>query len=367
VTKILTVIGARPQFVKSAPVSAALAPIAREIIVHTGQHYDPEMSDVFFQELGLKSPEYNLNVGSGSHGAQTGDMLKGVEAVILDEKPDMVMVYGDTNSTLAGALAASKLQIPVAHVEAGLRSFNRAMPEELNRIVTDHLSTLLFAPSETSERQLREEGITEGVHVTGDVMYDSVLHYAPIAARVSRFPGALNLKAKGFYLCTIHRAENTDDSDNLRQIMSALDVLPLPVILPLHPRTKAKLGELGILAGSNIRITEPVGYIDILQLLQSSAAAITDSGGLQKEAYYLGVPCITLRSETEWTETVEAGWNRLAGCDEGRIVDAVEAANSPPAKRPELYGDGKAAARIAEILAAEIKQQAGSPKIPAII
>jgi UDP-GlcNAc3NAcA epimerase len=241
------------------------------------------------------------------------------------------------------------------------------MPEEINRVVTDHLSALLFAPSQTSERQLREEGITKGVHVTGDVMYDTVLHYAPIAARVSRYPGALNLSPRGFYLCTIHRAENTDDGINLTQILSALNVLPLPVVLPLHPRTRAKLDELEIRPGSNVRIVEPVGYIDMLQLLQSSAAAITDSGGLQKEAYYVGVPCITLRSETEWTETVDAGWNRLSGCEEERIVEAVETAKHPPSARPELYGDGKAAARIARILAAEVNQPlTGFSGIPAI-
>ena len=215
---------------------------------------------------------------------------------------------------------------------------------------------------------MRDEGITNGVHVTGDVMYDAVLHYAPIAARVSKYPGLLNLRPKQFYLCTIHRAENTDDGDNLRQILAGLNVLRLPVMLPLHPRTKAKLEELGIFAGSNIRIVEPVGYIDMLQLLQSSAAVITDSGGLQKEAYYVGVPCVTLRSETEWTETVDAGWNRLSRLDEESIGEAVDAAANPPARRPELYGDGEAAARIARILAAGVNQQAtGSPEIPAII
>ena len=236
--KLLTVIGARPQFVKAGPVSAAIVSVAREIIVHTGQHYDPEMSDVFFRELGLKPPNYNLDVRSGSHAEQTGEMLKRVERVMVDEKPDLVMVYGDTNSTLAGALAAAKLQIPVAHVEAGLRSFNRAMPEEINRVITDHLSALLFAPSQMSEHQLRKEGITSGIHVTGDVMYDSVLHYAPLAARNSQYPKLLNLDPREFYLCTIHRAENTDDGNKLRQIFCALNVLPMPVVLPLHPRTK---------------------------------------------------------------------------------------------------------------------------------
>jgi UDP-GlcNAc3NAcA epimerase len=351
VLKVLTVIGARPQFVKAAPVSAALVSVVTEVVVHTGQHYDPEMSDVFFRDLELRPADHSLNVGSGSHGAQTGEMLKRIEVVMLEEKPDVVMVYGDTNSTLAGALSAAKLHIPVAHVEAGLRSFNRLMPEEINRVVTDHVSALLFAPSQTSEHNLREEGITRGVHVTGDVMYDSVLHYAPIAAKVSEYPGLLGMAARDYYLCTIHRAENTDDGDKLRQIISALNALPLAVVLPLHPRTRTKLNNLRISAGKNIRIIDPVGYIDMLQLLQSSAAALTDSGGLQKEAYYVGVPCVTLRAETEWTETVNAGWNQLAGHEEWKIIQAVEAARNPPRQRPKLYGDGTAAARIAKILA----------------
>lgn len=348
--KILTVIGARPQFVKAAPVSEALASRVQEIVVHTGQHYDPQMSDVFFHDLGLRPPDYNLDVGSGSHGAQTGAMLKGVEQVIMKEKPDIVMVYGDTNSTLAGALAAAKLHIPVAHVEAGLRSFNRAMPEEINRVLTDQLSTLLFVPSQTAEDHLRQEGIVDGVHITGDVMYDAVLRYGPVAARVSQYPRALNLEPGEFYLCTIHRAENTADDGRLGQILRALDRLRLPVVLPLHPRTRAALDQCGISTGANIRIIEPVGYVDMLQLLQCSRAIITDSGGLQKEAYYVGVPCVTLRSETEWTETVDAGWNRLAGHEEETIIDAVDAASNPPAQQPELYGDGKAAERIANIL-----------------
>ncbi len=362
--KVLTVIGARPQFIKAAPVTATLASVAQEVIVNTGQHYDPEMSDVFFRDLGLRRADYSLNVGSGTHGAQTGEMLKRVEQVIVDEKPDLVMVYGDTNSTLAGALAAAKLHIPVAHVEAGLRSFNRAMPEEINRVITDHLSTLLFAPSESSSRQLREEGISSGVHVTGDVMYDAVLHYAPVAKKASRYPGLLNLDAHGFYLCTIHRAENADDASRLRQIVSALNALSLPVVLPLHPRTKKRLEEFEIVAGPNIRLIEPLGYIDMLQLTQSCLAVLTDSGGLQKEAYYVGVPCITLRSETEWTETVDAGWNRVAGHTEKGIIEAVDAARSLPSYRPELYGDGKAAARIAKILGARINHddQVAAPR-----
>lgn len=348
--KILTVLGARPQFVKSGPVSAALAGRTHEVMVNTGQHYDYEMSDVFFRDLSLKEPEYNLNIGSGPHGAQTGAMMQRVEEVMLAEKPDIVLVYGDTNSTLAGALTAAKLQIPVAHVEAGLRSFNRAMPEEINRVLTDHVSALLFAPSPTSSRQLASEGIAKGVHVTGDVMYDATLRYAPIASRLSPYPKLLNLDPGEYYLCTVHRAENTDDGEKLRQIFGALNKLRMPVVLPLHPRTKKKIREFDISPGSNVHMIDPVGYIDMLQLLQGSAVVLTDSGGLQKEAYYLGVPCVTLRSETEWVETVEAGWNSLAGHERSDIAEAVAAAMKPKGERPELYGDGNAATRIAAIL-----------------
>lgn len=351
--KILTVLGARPQFVKAGPVSAALAGRANEAMVNTGQHYDYEMSDVFFRDLSLKQPDYDLNVGSGSHGAQTGAMMQRVEEVILAEKPDIVLVYGDTNSTLAGALTAAKLQIPVAHVEAGLRSFNRAMPEEINRVLTDHVSTLLFAPSPTSARQLESEGIGKGVHVTGDVMYDATLRYAPTASRVSPYPKLLNLAPGGYFLCTVHRAENTDDGEKLRQIFGALSDTGTPVVLPLHPRTKKRLREFGITPGSDIQMIDPVGYIDMLQLLQCSAVLLTDSGGLQKEAYYLGIPCVTLRSETEWVETVETGWNALAGHEQSSITQSVAAALKPKGARPELYGDGNAAARIAAILCGE--------------
>lgn len=350
--KILTVIGARPQFIKAAPVSAALAAVAHEVVLNTGQHYDYEMSDIFFRDLGLETPAYNLNIGSASHGAQTGEMLKGIEAVLLKEQPDFVLVFGDTNSTLAGALAAVKLHIPVAHVEAGLRSFNRAMPEEINRVVTDHVSTLLLVPSPQSAEQLASEGITRGVHVTGDVMHDAILRYAPLAARTSAYPGKLGLEPDAFFLCTVHRAENTGDPERLRQIMFALESLPYPVVLPLHPRTRKKLAEFGVPTGANVRVVEPLGYIDMLQLLQSARVTLTDSGGLQKEAYYVGTPCVTLREETEWTETVDTGWNRLAGHDSARILQAADLAMCAPAERPSLYGDGHAATRIANVLAA---------------
>ena len=350
VKKILTVLGARPQFIKSGPVSAALADRAIEVVVNTGQHYDFEMSEVFFRDLSLKTPDYNLSIGSGLHGAQTGAMMQRLEEVILVEKPDMVMVYGDTNSTLAGALAAAKLQILVAHVEAGLRSFNRSMPEEINRVLTDHVSALLFAPSIASSKQLASEGIKRGVYVTGDVMYDATLRYAPIASRVSSYPALLNLEEGEYFLCTVHRAENTDDGERLREIFGAVNDMRMPVVLPLHPRTKKKLHEFGIKPGSNFQIIDPVGYIDMLQLLQCSALILTDSGGLQKEAYYLGVPCVTLRSETEWVETVDAGWNQLAGQEKSTISQCVANATQPKRARPELYGDGNAATRIATIL-----------------
>jgi UDP-GlcNAc3NAcA epimerase len=350
VKKLLTVIGARPQFVKAGPVSSALSGRITEVVVNTGQHYDYSMSDVFFKDLELRDPDYELGIGSGSHGAQTGAMLKAIEEVMIAEKPDMTLVYGDTNSTLAGALASAKLQIPLAHIEAGLRSFNRMMPEEINRIVTDHIAHLLFAPSPSSRDQLASEGICDGVYVTGDVMYDATLRYAPIAATLSPYPKALNLSSGKYYLCTVHRAENTDDRETLASIVNALNALSMPAVLPLHPRTQQRLKDFQIRPGANIMVIEPVGYIDMLQLLQCSALILTDSGGLQKEAYYLGIPCVTLRSETEWIETVHTGWNKLAGSDGTRIANAVEAFNQPLPERVPLYGDGNAARRIAEIL-----------------
>ncbi|HJQ11896.1 MAG TPA: UDP-N-acetylglucosamine 2-epimerase (non-hydrolyzing) [Gemmatimonadaceae bacterium] len=352
--KVLTVIGARPQFIKAGPVSAALATRVNEVVVNTGQHYDYEMSDVFFRDLNLRSPDHFLGVGSGTHAAQTGAMLEKLEPVMVAERPDVVLVYGDTNSTLAGALTAIKLGIPVAHVEAGLRSYNRAMPEEINRVLTDHVASLLFAPSEVSRQQLASEGITAGVHITGDVMYDAILRYAPIATQTSAYPQLLNVAPGGYYLCTVHRAENTDDAGRLGRIFAALRSLGKPVVIPLHPRTRKKIAEFGIEADRNVQIIDPVGYIDMLQLLQKSAALLTDSGGLQKESYYAGVPCVTLRGETEWTETVDAGWNVLAGQDPKRIAEAVSSFNGSMPARAELYGDGKASERIAQLLCGDL-------------
>jgi UDP-GlcNAc3NAcA epimerase len=352
--KFLTVVGARPQFVKASPLSQELRQQHQEVLVHTGQHYDPGMSAVFFEELALPAPDYHLDIGSGPHGAQTGAMLAAIETVLIAERPDAVLVYGDTNSTLAGALAAAKLHIPVAHVEAGLRSFNRAMPEELNRVLTDHLSSWLFAPSEVAQRQLRDEGIVAGVSVVGDIMYDAVLLHRERAAMRSPFPGIVGLSAKAYYLATIHRAENTDDAGSLAGIIAGLNRLDLPVLFPLHPRTRKRLQEFGIEPGKNVRVIDPVGYLDMLQLERSAACILTDSGGVQKEAYYLAVPCVTLRTETEWVETVAAGWNRLSGSDPDAIVEAVRSmADVHGLPHPDLYGAGDSACRIVAVLSEE--------------
>jgi UDP-N-acetylglucosamine 2-epimerase len=350
VKSLVTIVGARPQFIKAAPLSAALSGLLREVLVHTGQHYDTGMSEVFFAELGLLPPAYHLGINGGSHGAQTGAMLAAIEDVLLQEQPSIVLVYGDTNSTLAGALAAAKLCLPIAHVEAGLRSFNRAMPEEINRVVTDHLSTWLFAPSEVSRQQLECEGITQGVHVVGDIMYDAVLHNRQRAATISRYPTILGLGPREYYLCTIHRAENTDNEQNLRRIFQGLDQLDRQVILPLHPRTRKRLQDYTIQPGRNIVVLDPVGYFDMLQLQRLSACVLTDSGGVQKEAYYLEVPCVTLRNETEWVETVSAGWNRVVGTDPDTICQAARhfAVYRPP--HCPLYGTGQTAQQIVNIL-----------------
>lgn len=350
--KVVTVVGARPQFIKSAPVSHALRQVATEVLVHTGQHYDANMSDVFFEELGIPQPNYHLGVGGGQHGAMTGAMLAKIEEVLLAEKPDWLMVYGDTNSTLAGALAASKLHIPVAHVEAGLRSFNRRMPEEINRVLTDHASTLLFAPTETAVRHLATEGITRSVHQVGDVMLDATLHFKGVATAKGQLLERLELAPGAYYLATVHRAENTDDPARLSAIFGVLAELDRPVVLPLHPRTRKRLEEWGqgsLLAGSRLRIIDPVGYLDMILLESQAKAILTDSGGVQKEAYFLQVPCVTLRDETEWDETLRDGWNVLVGADPQALKLAIGMA---PVGMPDLaaFGSGKAARAIAEFL-----------------
>ena len=357
--KVLTVVGARPQFVKAAVVSRALrhAGGVDEVLVHTGQHYDDNMSAVFFQELQIPEPAHHLGVGGGPHGEQTGRMLERLERVIVAERPDRVLVYGDTNSTLAGALAASKLHVPVAHVEAGLRSFNRRMPEELNRIVADHLADLLFAPTQAAVRNLATEGKhPPAVELVGDVMYDAALRYG--AERGPELLDRLQVEAGGYVLATVHRAENTDDPSRLAACVEGLAraAAGRPVLLPLHPRTRGALERQGLLARAReaLVLLEPVGYLDMLALERHAALVATDSGGVQKEAFFFRVPCVTLRGETEWVELVEMGWNRLADPVSAQAVAAaVEGALAgggaaePP---PELYGGGRASERVAAAL-----------------
>ncbi len=347
--KIVTILGARPQFIKAAALSVVLKDSFDEVLVHTGQHYDSNMSDVFFEELNIPKPDYHLHIGSGSHGAMTGEMLIEIEKVLESEKPDFVLVYGDTNSTLAGALAASKMLIPVIHVEAGLRSFNKSMPEEQNRILTDHLSSLLFAPTETAVENLAKEGITKGVHLVGDVMYDGILHFAGIAKEKSTILETLNLREKEFILCTIHRAENTNNADRLKPIFEALNESGEQIILPLHPRTLKYMSDYGIKVSENVRIIEPLGYLDMVRLEDAAKKIVTDSGGVQKEAFFLGVPCVTLREETEWVETVEDGWNVLVGASKDQILEAI-ASFSPGTKRKNHFGDGTSTAKIKDVI-----------------
>ena len=349
--KIVTIIGARPQFIKAATVSRAIAvhPEIREVLIHTGQHYDANMSDIFFEQMAIPRPNYHLGIGGGSHGAMTGRQLEKIEEVLLTEKPDWVMVYGDTNSTLAGALAAAKLHIPVVHVEAGLRSFNRRMPEEINRVLTDHVSILLFAPTQTARKNLLAEGITDAkVHVVGDVMYDAALFYKPRAIQPTWFD-SLAVAVGEYVLGTIHRAENTDDSNRLLSIFQGLADTGLPVILPLHPRTRMKLQQIGLSLPSNVHVVDPVGYLEMVWLEANCGVVATDSGGVQKEAYFHGKPCITLRDETEWVELVEAGWNTLVGADTTQIAN-LKALNPNPSPNQLLYGSGDSAIRILEIL-----------------
>lgn len=363
--KILTVIGARPQFVKAAVISRLIRSepwrgLVSETLVHTGQHYDENMSEVFFREMHIPEPDINLGVGGGNHGDMTGRMLAILEKNILERKPDLVLVYGDTNSTLAGALAASKLLVPVAHVESGLRSFNKRMPEEQNRILADHLSTWLLCPTHGAVANLEREGIvdcpggaslssdTPRVANVGDVMYDASLFYREIAA--SRPEQERPLARLGltppFRLLTLHRAENTDDFRRLSAILDALEKADdLPILFPLHPRTRKMLESFRLTLPRHVRTVEPVGFLDMLDLEQSCERILTDSGGVQKEAYFFGKPCVTLRDQTEWTETVEAGWNRVAGADSAAILEGL-AAQPPKSRRPELYGSGDAGSRI---------------------
>jgi UDP-GlcNAc3NAcA epimerase len=351
--KIVTVLGARPQFIKAAPVQAALRELGhRELWVHTGQHYDANMSDIFFAEMGIAPPAVNLEVGSGTHGTQTATMLQKIEQILIEERPNLTLVYGDTNSTLAGALASCKLQIPVAHVEAGLRSFNRSMPEEHNRVLTDHCSELLFCPTATAVANLRCEGITQGVHQVGDTMLDAVKTHSAVARQRSRILETLGLAERSFCLATIHRPYNTDDPEQLRNVLVALGRVRKPIVLPIHPRTRSRVERFALGIPPSLRLIEPVGYLDMLRLEMAANVILTDSGGVQKEAYFVGTPCVTLRPETEWLETVSAGWNRLASPNGCEVADAVEyfESHTPPAPTP-CFGDGAAAGRIARLLA----------------
>lgn len=352
--KILTVVGARPQFIKAAPVSKALRNAGHhEYLVHTGQHYDHAMSQIFFDELGIPQPDINLGVGSGSHGRQTGEMLMRLEEVIQEQKPDWVLVYGDTNSTLAGALAAVKLHVPVAHVEAGLRSFNREMPEEHNRVLTDHCADLLFCPTQTAVDNLAREGITQGVHLVGDTMYDAVLQFGELARQRSRILERLELTPKHYLLATVHRPYNTDNRENLCSILSAFVECGETVIFPVHPRTRARIVEAGVMEMLNdaqqVRLIEPVGYLDMLMLEQHARLILTDSGGMQKEAYFFAVPCVTLRPETEWVETVAAGWNVLTGANATSILSQIREFSGSCSSEPH-WGHGDASSLIVAYL-----------------
>jgi UDP-GlcNAc3NAcA epimerase len=352
--KIVTVLGARPQFIKAAAVSRRFSEHFDEVLVHTGQHYDPNMSDVFFDELGIPKPAHHLNIGSGSHGAQTGRMIEAIENVILEEKPDFLMVYGDTNSTIAGALAATKLHISVIHVEAGLRSFNRRMPEEKNRVLTDHISDLLFVPTQAAVENLETEGLTKGVHLVGDVMYDGILHFSGLAKEKSGILEKLGLNEGGFHLCTIHRAENTDHPERLRAIFEGLKRSGETIVLPLHPRTRKYLSDYGIAPAENIMIVEPLGYLDMVRLESTAKKIVTDSGGVQKEAFFLGKPCITMRDETEWVETVDSDWNTITGADGSKIQDAIRNFD-PKGERPGVFGDGRSVEKMIGIIEAHGK------------
>ena len=367
--KIVTIIGARPQFIKAAPMQAALQRRANlvPVLVHTGQHYDYALSKMFFDELALPVPDYHLEVGSGSHGAQTARIMERLEPVLQKENPDWVLLYGDTNSTLAGALTASKLHLPVAHVESGLRSFNKAMPEEINRIVTDHVSTILFCPTVAAVKNLEHEGFSLATPLTpsadtplvfnaGDVMYDAALLSMAIAERKSTILSTLGLTPKSYYLATIHRAENTDARQPLANLLEAFARMDTPVIFPAHPRTVERLTRFELQPGNNVRVIPPVGYFDMLMLEKAARAILTDSGGVQKEAFFFQVPCVTLRRETEWVETVATGWNRIVNNEPAVILDAVRnLASGQTGTFP--YGDGQAANKIVECLIQSTKSR----------
>lgn len=359
--KIVTVVGARPQFIKAVAISRAIATRSdtdiTEVMVHTGQHYDEKMSSVFFDELGIPPPAYNLGVSGGRHGEMTGRMLEALEQILIKERPDWVLIYGDTNSTLAGALAACKLHIPIAHVEAGLRSFNMRMPEEVNRIVADRVSTLLLCPTQISVDNLQKEGITQGVHLVGDVMYEVSLLYRDLARERSTILERLNLEDGNFVLSTCHRAENTDDPKRLGSIVDALAQIAceLPVVLPLHPRTRKLIVEYQLQdALKSVTLVDPLPFLDMIRLEQAAKVILTDSGGVQKEAFFYGIPCVTMRDETEWIETIDSGWNTLAGAGTAAIVDAFKKCTVKPRNTSKPYGDGDAAKRCLDAILADV-------------
>ena len=347
--KILSIVGARPEFIQSMPISRALRTKHQEVLVHTGQHYDYKMSKSFFDELMIPTPEYNLEVGSGSHARQTADMLVRLEEVFLSEKPDLVMVRGDTNSTISGALTASKLNIPFAHIEAGERSFVRSMPEEINRVVTDCLADIHFCVSDQAVSNLSSEGITKSIYKVGDVMLDAMMQILPIAREKSNILTTLNIKKNSYSLVTIHRAANTDDPVRLHQISNALNRTQDTIIFPVHPRTQLAISENNIHFSENVRLIEPMGYFDMVILEENARLIATDLGGVQREAYFLGIPCLTLRDETEWIATVESGWNILVGADIEQIIGKWWNF-IPPSERPLIFGDGSAGQKIADIL-----------------
>jgi UDP-GlcNAc3NAcA epimerase len=350
--KIVSVVGARPEFIQATQVSRVLRAEHQEILVHTGQHYDLPLSQTFFDELEIPTPDYNLEVGSGSHTRQTGEIMFRLEEVLLKERPDLVMVRGDTNSTLASALVTSRLHIPLAHIEAGERSFNRLMPEEINRLVTDRLSDFNFCVSQTAVEQLASEGMTESVYWVGDVMLDAMIHYKPIAHRRSNILDRLNLTQGSFCLVTIHRVCNTDDPERLCRIVHILNEVRETIIFPVHPRTAKVLTKIQARFGDHVKLIEPVGYLDMILLEENARLIATDSGGVQREAYFLGVPCLTLRNETEWVETVGSGWNKVVGVDPDQVFSAWQNFN-PPKEHPPIFGDGTASQRIANILGRE--------------
>lgn len=357
--KIVTIVGARPQFIKAAAVSRVIRRENQEVLVHTGQHYDKNMSEIFFEELHIPRPDLNLGVGSGTHARQTAEMMIGIEDILMKEEPDYLMVYGDTNSTLAGALAASKLNIPIIHVEAGLRSYNRRMPEEQNRVLTDHVSAFLLCPTDSAVENLKKEGIEKGVYKIGDVMCDAVLYYSRIMEEKGREYYLNRTKSlyqpigdiEEWYLATVHRAENTDSLEKIENILAAFEQFDAKVLFPVHPRTRHFVDELHEKHKyQNILFIEPIGYLDMLYFTKNAKKVVTDSGGLQKEAYILKTPCVTVRSETEWVETLDGNWNILATPDTADILEKVRNVIPDERKRKTCYGDGDAAEKLCKLL-----------------